>query len=206
MKLSDTEREIATTIVQMMVDYGLIEELTEGRLDDWFYKNKLHNEGFDLSTGMTKACIIHNDLCNWVIKVGFVRGVKIDYAKKEYECYCLAKDAGLEHYFPTTIYLGDFGNRPFYLQQKATCCEEEVSSEWYERLRDRYDEYEEEYDCDNLWDIIYDMDDDEKVILTFGDEELAEFLRENRIGDLHEGNFGYIGGCLVIVDFSGFIG
>ena len=50
------------------------------------------------------------------------------------------------------------------------------------------------------------MDDYEKVMLTFGDGELANFLQENKIGDLHEGNFGYICGHMVIVDFSGFIG
>jgi hypothetical protein len=206
MKLSDTEREIATTIVQMMVDYGMIEKLAEGRLYDWFYENELCDEGFNLSTGMTKACITHDDLFDWVIKVGFTRGVKIDYAKKEYECYCLAEEAGLGYYFPTTVYLGEFGGRPFYLQQAAECSEDQVSSDWYERLRDRYEENGELYDVDGLWDIIYDMDDYEKAMLTFGNEELANFLHEHKIGDLHEGNFGYIGDHMVIVDFSGFIG
>lgn len=206
MKLSDTEREIAVTIVEAMVEYGIIEELTEGRLGNWFYKNELYDEGFNLFTGMTKACITHDDLFDWVIKVGFTRGVKIDYAQKEYECYCLAVEAGLEYYFPTTIYLGEFGGRPFYLQQAAECSEDQVSSEWYESLRDRYEENGELYDVDELWDIIYDMDDYEKAMLTFGDGELANFLQENKIGDLHEGNFGYICGHMVIVDFSGFIG
>lgn len=206
MKLSDTEREIATTIVQMMVDYGLIEELTEDQLGDWFRENELYNEGFDLSTGVTKACIAHDDLSGWVIKVGFTRGVKIDYAQKEYDCYCLAEEAGLRYYFPVTIYLGEFGGRPFYLQQAAECSEDQVSSDWYENLRDRYEENGELYDAGELWDIIYDMDDYEKAMLTFGDEELANFLQEHKIGDLHEGNFGYIGDHMVIVDFSGYVG
>lgn len=206
MKLSDTEREIAVTIVEAMVEYGLIESLGEGRVYDWFSINDLFDEGFDLFIGMTKACIAHDDLFDWVIKVGFTRGVKIDYAKKEYECYCLAEEAGLEYYFPTTIYLGEFGGRPFYLQQAAECSEDQVSSDWYESLRDRYEENGELYDVDELWNIIYDMDDYEKAMLTFGDEELASFLQEHRIGDLHEGNFGYIGDHMVIVDFSGFIG
>lgn len=206
MKLSDTEREIATTIVQMMVDYGLIEELTEDQLGDWFRENELYNEGFDLSTGVTKACIAHDDLSGWVIKVGFTRGVKIDYAQKEYDCYCLAEEGGLGYYFPVTIYLGEFGGRPFYLQQAAECSEDQVSSDWYENLRDRYEENGELYDAGELWDIIYDMDDYEKAMLTFGDEELANFLQEHKIGDLHEGNFGYIGDHMVIVDFSGYMG
>lgn len=206
MKLSDTEREIAVTIVEAMVEYGLTESLGEGRVYDWFYNNDLFDEGFDLFSGMTKACITHDDLFDWVIKVGFTRGVKIDYAQKEYDCYCLAKEAGLGYYFPTTIYLGEFGGRPFYLQQAAECSEDQVSSDWYESLRDRYEENGELYDVDQLWDIIYDMDDYEKAMLTFGNEELANFLYENKIGDLHEGNFGYIGDHMVIVDFSGYIG
>jgi hypothetical protein len=31
-------------------------------------------------------------------------------------------------------------------------------------------------------------------------------LWDNHIGDLHEGNFGYIGDRMVIVDFSGWRG
>ena len=66
-----------------------------------------------------------------------------------------------------------------------------------------YDEEGEEYDCDLLWDEIQCMDDDQRAFLTFGNNELCHFLWDNHIGDLHEGNFGYIGSRMVIVDFSG---
>ena len=46
------------------------------------------------------------------------------------------------------------------------------------------------------------MDDWEKAQLCFHDENLCNFLMDNRVGDLHEGNFGYIDDRMVIVDFS----
>ena len=47
------------------------------------------------------------------------------------------------------------------------------------------------------------MDDDQKAFLMFRDSGFCQFLWQNGIGDLHEGNFGYIGSRMVIVDFSG---
>ena len=61
----------------------------------------------------------------------------------------------------------------------------------------------EEYDPDHLWDELDCLDDDEKAFLSFRDSAFCTFLWDNGIGDLHEGNFGYIGNRMVIVDFSG---
>ena len=204
--LSALEREIATTLVEALVEYGLnshLEPYGVRGAENWFFDNDMNRFGFGASGGASKICIWHDDLANWVIKVGYTYGVKMDYAAKEYENYCLAEEAGLASYFPQTIYLGEFGGRPFYLQEWAECDTNQVSSEWYERLRDQYDEEGEEYDCDCLWDEIQCMDDDQKAFLTFRDNELCHFLWDNHIGDLHEGNFGYIGSRMVIVDFSG---
>ena len=207
------EREIAVTLAEALAEYGIGEHLFEydcfdevENFYDWYDNNDLYQMGFRFSTGMTKVCITHRDLENWVIKVGFNRHLAQDYAKREYEVYRLAEQVGLEYYFPETIYLGDFFGVSFYAQQMAECQEDEVSADWYERLTEQYDTYGEEYTDSDIWDIIYDMDDYEKVILCFNDEDLANFLRKNVVGDLHEGNFGYIGDHLVIVDFSGYRG
>lgn len=204
--LSALEREIATTLVEALVEYGLNENLMHYGVhgaENWFWDMKMENFGFGASGGASKICIWHDDLANWVIKVGYTSGVKMDYAAKEYENYCLAEEAGLAHYFPKTIYLGEFGGRPYYLQEWAECDESQVSSTWWERLRDQHEEEGDEYEEDWLWDEICDMDDDQKAYLSFGDNELCQFLWDHRIGDLHEGNFGYVGGRMVIVDFSG---
>ena len=203
------EREIATTLVEALVEYGLTEYLAEyGEhcTQHWFLNNKLNEMGFWVSSGASKVCIGHNDLCGWVIKVGYTEKVSCDYATVEYNVYRLAEEAGLAHYFPKTVYLGEFGGRAFYVQEYADCDEYAVSSDWYERLRDEYDEDGIEYDSDTLWDTIDEMDTCEKALLCFHNQELCNFLIENEIGDLHEGNFGYINGYMVIVDFSGWHG
>ena len=207
--LTNYEREVAITLVEALVEYGLTEHLAQyGKhgTENWFWDNNLRDAGFWASGGASKVCIGHGDLRGWVIKVGYTERVVYDYATVEYNIYCLAEEAGLARYFPKTIYLGEFGGRAFYVQEYADCDEDTVSSDWYERLRDAYDESGEDYDVDMLWDTIDDMDSDEKAYLCFHNQELCDFLMENEVGDLHEGNFGYINGCLVIVDFSGWRG
>jgi hypothetical protein len=207
--ISNYERGIAIVLVEALVEYGLNEHLQqygEFGAENWFYEMGLREAGFCMSGGATKICIQHDDLCGWVIKVGYTKGVKFDYAAKEYENYCKAVECGFEEYFPETVFLGEFGDRAFYVQELADCDEYAVTSDWYERLRDDYEEDGEEYDAECLWDEINDMDDDQKAFLSFHNNALCNFLWKNRITDLHEGNFGYIRGCLVIVDFSGYQG
>ena len=207
--LSNYERSIAITLVEALVEYGLTEHLEqygEYSTRDWYDDNDLKAADFHMRSGATKVCIEHEDLEGWVIKVGFTKGVKLDYAALEYNNYCLAEQAGLAYYFPETIYLGEFGGRAFYVQEMADCDEDVISSVWYERLRDEFEEDGEEYDSDRIYDEIECMDDDQKAFLTFRNSELCAFLWENQITDLHEGNFGSIGDKMVIVDFSGYQG
>jgi hypothetical protein len=56
----------------------------------------------------------------------------------------------------------------------------------------------------DIWDEVYELEDADKIDLMFNDMALNSFLREHRIGDLHEGNFGFIGDRTVIIDFSGY--
>lgn len=207
--LTNYEYEVATTLVEALVEYGLTDHLAqygEHGTENWFCEECMDQFGFSAFGGASKVCILHDDLPNWVIKVGYTEKVKLDYAKLEYENYCFAEEAGLGYYFPKTVYLGDFNGRPFYVQEMAECDENQVSSDWYERLRVCYERAGQEYDNDSLWCAIDCMDDDEKAYLCFHDPKLVDFLSDHRIGDLHEGNFGYIGGRMVIVDFSGWRG
>ena len=206
--LTNYEREVAIALIEALVDYGMneyLESYGKRSLRDWYESNDLGHAGYSMSSGCTKACIMHGDLADWVIKVGFVDG-KLDYAALEYENYCLAEEVGLNIYFPETVYIGEFGGRAFYAQRMCECDEDQISSEWFECLRDQYEGWGEECDNDYIWNEVDALTDDEKVNLFFGDEKLIDFLSERRINDLHEGNFGYRGGCKVIIDFSGFRG
>ena len=204
--LSNYEREVAVTIVEALVEYGMNDHLAQygaHSTNHWFAENELYEEGFCVSGGASKLCIMHEDLDNWVIKVSYNVHVKHDHATMEYEVYCAAEEAGFAEYFPETVYLGTFGGCAYYAQAMAECCEEEITSEWYSALTTRYEDSGDEYDSDCIWSEVDDLDDWERALLLFGDESLCSFLNEHRVGDLHEGNFGYIGGRLVIVDFSG---
>lgn len=206
--MTTTEREIASVLIEALVDYGAIEHLRDygkGSFRDWYEDEGLVYAGFSMASGCTKACIWHDDLNDWIIKVGFSNS-KIDYAELEYTNYCLAEEEGLGYYFPETVYIGTFGGHRFYAQRECECDEASVSREWYDSLCDRYYDRGEEYDCDTVWSEVEELEDDERVELLFGDEKLIEFLREYKINDLHEGNFGYRGGNMVIIDFSGFRG
>lgn len=207
--LANNEREIALVLAEALAEYGLTEHLAqygEKETSEWFYEYNLKHEGFWFSGGASKICIGHSDLPNWVLKIGYTEHVSCDYAAYEYKVYCAAKEAGLEKYFPETIFLGEFCGRAFYIQERATCVESLVSHEWHSRLCQEHDLYGEEYSEDEVWDELDELDDESICMLSFGNEYLCDFLIENRVGDLHEGNFGYINGELVIVDFSGWRG
>lgn len=207
--LTDYEREVAICLVEALCEYGLTDHLAqygEHGTENWFFNNNLEALGFGAAGGASKVCIWHDDLCSWVIKVGYTEKVAIDYATREYEVYCAAEEAGLGYYFPKTEFLGEFYGRAFYVQEYAECDENQVTSDWYERVSDRFEELGEEYDSDTVWCEIDCLDDWEKVELCFHNEKLCNFLMDNRVGDFHEGNFGYIGGRMVIVDMSGWRG
>lgn len=205
---TDYEIEIAKTLVEALVEYGLTDHLASrgsNATSSWFLDNDLGELGFWGSGGATKVCIGHVDLKGWVIKVGYT-DTRFDHATIEYNNYCLAEKASLTEFFPTTVYLGDFCGRAFYIQEEAECDEDVISSSWLDCLLSRYEKIGEDYDCENLWDEIDAMDDEEKAYLTFENHSLCDFLIEHDIGDLHEGNFGYIDGRMVIVDFGGYMG
>ena len=85
------------------------------------------------------------------------------------------------------------------MQQRAEYVPEEVHSKLIEKVSEtgRYESYT------LAWDAADNLEDDVRAMLLFDDEALVDFLLENCVNDLHEGNFGYIDGELVIIDFSG---
>lgn len=208
MELTVIEREVAFVLIESLMEYGLLECLdTDNDLsaESWFYRNKIHNFGFFGTSGATKFCFSHPDLPGWIIKIGY-DGLARDYMEREYENYLAAKNCGLEHFFPVTAYVGEIQGYSCYAQQEVECCEEDVRSGWYEELRERFVMSGDEFEESDVWDEVDWLEDEERVNLLFHNEELIRFLRERNINDLHEGNFGYIGCCAVIIDFSGWDG
>jgi hypothetical protein len=211
--ISNEIRDYANKVVESFVRVGLIENrrsYNEFSFSDWYKSKNLDSYGFSYSCGVSKVCLFHPQLENFVIKFGFSDITsQTDYCVIEYENYLRAKENGFEEYFPYTDFLCEYEEVSFFIQEKAVCSEDDITSGWYHSMREVM-----EADCDEddddfnsrIWDAVYDMDDIQRADFTFCDEAFTDFLIKYGIGDLHEGNFGYIGNRTVIIDFSGWRG
>lgn len=188
----------ACALVNKLVKEELIGSLDSVSIYGWSQDDFLRKQNIELFVGSSKVCFWHPSLGDWVIKVGF-QDLSENYAEVEYKTYLKARECGLERYFPTTHFLGEFEETKFYLQQRAEYVPEEVHSKLIEKVSEtgRYESYT------LAWDAADNLEDDVRAMFLFDDEALVDFLLENCVNDLHEGNFGYIDGELVIIDFSG---
>ena len=50
--------------------------------------------------------------------------------------------------------------------------------------------------------LVYELSDEEKLLLLFNDNSFTIFCHDKNINDLHEENFGYLNGKCVIIDWS----
>lgn len=208
------EIELAKDIVVNLLEKGANKNLTSPHsgfhsFSSWMKEEGMEHYGFKWYYGITKACLDHSDLERWVIKFSF-KDLRYDYCEIEFENYCKAEEVGYSHYFPATYFLAQIYDVNFYLQEKAEEAEEEISDVLYEKMTDELiaegEDPEDEWFGDLVAGAVDDLDDVYKIEILFGDCGFAEFLRENRINDLHSGNFGFVDGHLVIIDFSGFKG
>lgn len=190
--------EFAHTLVNKLMKEELAGSLNSSSIYSWARNIFLRKQNIELFVGSSKACFWHPSLGDWVVKVG-LRDLSENYAEVEYKTYLKAREYRLERYFPTTYFLGEFEETKFYLQQRAEYVPEEVHSKLIEKISEtgRYESYT------LAWDAAEDLEDDVRAMLLFDDEALVDFLLENCVNDLHEGNFGYIKDQLVIIDFSG---
>lgn len=188
----------ACALVNKLVKEELVGSLDSVSIYGWTQDDFLRKQNIESFVGSSKACFWHPSLGDWVVKVGF-QDLSENYAEAEYKTYLKAREHGLERYFPMTYFLGEFEETKFYLQQRAECVPEEVHSKLIGKVSEigRYESYT------LAWDAADNLEDDVRAMLLFDDEALVDFLLENCVNDLHEGNFGYIDGELVIIDFSG---
>lgn len=170
-----------------------------------FSKHNLFEKDFSYDSGAAKVCIFHPFFGDYVVKFCYE---DFDYCEREYTNYLAAVENGLEEFFAFTDYLGIINGLRFYIQERCDCDAEAVSSIVYNSVKEDYvNENNESEDVvsERIWDVVYDLDDEAYVTYCFGfNEELIDFLGEYAINDLHEGNFGYVDGQLVIIDFSGY--
>lgn len=205
MKISTEDKEFVFSIIKNYFNWDLSESVKSNHFYSDFRDHNLYENGFEFFNGAVKYCICSSLFENFVVKFCTE---EFDYCQREYTNYLAAVDQDLEGFFPCTDLLGEYYGITFYIQERAECCEEEISSIWYENLKESYEPWDEDEDeddmNDHIWDMIYDLEDEERSYMVYNDYRLTNFLTEYCINDLHEGNYGYIDGRLVIIDFSGY--
>lgn len=197
--------------ISLFAECGFFDDLTEDGFDYWRgFGAEVHpgyvkviDQKFSFSAGASKICVSHDCFGEWMLKVGYI-GLSRDYAQCEYDNFVQAVQYGLEEFFPTTLFLGEFYGSKFYLQQKAAVNAGNNYSRLTNAIQARVDEeeLEEGYDGD-IGFYIDDLTEEDVISFLFDNEKLTDFIIEQDINDLHMGNFGIIDGRMVIIDFSG---
>lgn len=198
------DMERAMSFVNRLIDMGLVNDINDidNRFDPWHWfkdhKEDFVNDHFEIYSGACKGVIVF-DAADYVIKFDYCGSES--YCEIEANNYKYAVEAGLAHYFAETRFLTKVDGITFTIQERCVCNEDEV----YDSLH----KYVEETDCcdlseDDVWSEVDEICEDGRVHYIFDDEALNSFISRNYINDLHQGNFGFVNGRLVIIDFSGF--
>lgn len=228
MKPTEHEIDLATSIITSLFQRNFKFALTyhcalndHYGLETWL---RAHQEEFDCDwySGETKVCIAPYVLENWIIKVDFDRNScpkdyyedyqLISFCEQELITYEKAVSNNLQSFFAPIYKIGTINEVTFYLQEKVSPDEEAV--------RDNFENYskyfveKKTYDDDigyfnAVGEYASGLDDEDRLRAMFDDydniEDLIEFIHENEINDLHEGNYGMKNnGNWVIFDYSGY--
>lgn len=171
------------------------------------------------SFGATKA-VLWEDTLPYVIKIplGFYR--KKDYCEREVKNYKLAQNCPqITNCFAWCDFLFYYYDMPVYVMEKADCDEDEISGEAFETAlltsceinNIKKDSKDYEAYCETFGDEWDWMEDTERMECLCRKQWGVEivglfeaFCIKNDINDLHTGNWGYVDGRLVVVDYSGF--
>ena len=201
MKITSTDKDAIFEVIKTYFS-GSYEDV-----DDVFDDFSLYELGFQLWSGATKFCIYHKNFDNFVVKVTS-KTEAFDWCEREYTNYLAAVERGLGEFFPYTDFLGEFGDTKFFIQEYCECDEDSVFSILYSKVEEDYPRDENESDAEyqeSIYQSVDDLEDDMRVVYIFGlNEELLDFLGDYCINDLHSGNFGWLEGHYVIIDFSGY--
>lgn len=202
----DGEKEKIEQVIDSLVNLGI----TKAKNTQTFFIDRdfsLSELGMSYRFGATKTVVFSDNVANWVIKVARV-AAEDHYCKTETEVFQYAHDKGLQDFFAPSYFFKNVDNMNFYIQAKAECWEDCFSDMFFDsaaRMYDKMDFEDEEDYYDAVNDAANDMSDEDRLMVVFCNPALVKFLLEEMdTNDYHEGNFGSIGGNMVLVDYSGF--
>ena len=131
-----------------------------------------------------------------------------DYCEVEATRYYHAEREGVAEFFAKTEWIGDVNDHPIYIQERCHMFREESTSnqEKYES-RTKAD-YEKVHTLRQKYDF-HSINDDWLLdfLIYYGEEmfkKLADFIFNENIYDLHNGNIGYRKGRPCLVDYSSY--
>lgn len=227
MKLSADVIKTAITIIEEVFANGF-HGVLDGTCYSWVWRQEHEDilpDDFYFASGCTKLVMVHPALENWVLKfptyISPNRMARFvvddeepapDHCAQEVRNYERAVREGLADYFAACYKLMDYEGCAIYIQEKASCDASQCSEIFYDSMSQGVDreefEDEDEY-CDYINNCVDEMTDEESLVAMFGSnsvyaDELDAFIHKYYIGDLHAGNFGFIGNRPVMVDYSGY--
>lgn len=141
-----------------------------------------HGTGYSISSGMFRQTIIPKNH-QFVIKTGMVRSGN-SQCKREIEFYHEAEKENLARYFSAPIGSVKIGTVNFYIFEYIG----NINGRHPAKLHDddyMYYEFENWVEEDDVNDLI-------------------DFLDDMNINDLHESNYGFMNGHVVLTDYSGY--
>jgi hypothetical protein len=210
--------EIEKAVHQWLEDLKIDSTTTDWDMDCKLRESKLSSEAM-VDGGSSKICLIPYR-ADFVIKWAYADPGEFieDEALKEVEMYQKAVKAGLEMFFPKTELFCTINGINFIKQEKIDFSVQGCGYQYFQKYTakaktasDKKVQLMEKCfkkaapnghyarDLDSLW--------AKMALVIYGKKlckTLCEFIIENKINDLHEGNIGYKNDRPIILDFSGF--
>lgn len=160
-----------------------------------------------INYGATKLVIMSSEANNWVFKIPFKR-CKCNYCQMEVDIYEMARKENIEEFFAPCYFLEKYDNVDIYVMERADLSYNNLYSDLYDRLSS------EGHSNEEVEDIIAEVEDESGYVewlfpyyMDYDKFEIfTDFLENANINDLHSGNIGYIGGRVVLIDYSGYRG
>lgn len=186
-----------------------------------FYEwKKSHNSllielGIKITDGATRFCIV-SDSYDWIIKfdkpyMSKDEEMNEEFCAKEARLYNEAKKYGLDKFLAPVSFLVNMNGIDFYIGKKAEIDENKIENKCYDYVSSYLER--NEYDSEDAYDMavsdeVYDLEPKERIYGILGDSDetykLVKFFEENKVNDLHDGNWGIINNQFIVIDYAGF--
>ena len=216
----DAIREEAEVLLYELNTKAHFEEFTSGRMTfcDWFYTYKKDIPSFiKTSLGCTRFVFWDANKSDQVFKMN-VDVNDIDYGRQEEYVYNKAVEAGVAECFAWIHKIIDNGMRSIYAMPYCIVDCYKMSSDSYEYHARQYCDgmgYDFDHltddqrsEVDDMVDGYSDSDGMMDYVSNSFDSDIYDlfcsFVDDIDLNDLHCGNWGYLNGQLVVVDYAGF--